>query len=113
MTSEMTSLSMLQRILSREGVQRFRTIPIGQKAVYIDLPVQRLEYFECWSVRLQSNIPEITLVFDHFHTTKLFNEKLTKLRHDLQREAKIGLDKPVLIGMLWLLLKNPDTQKAL
>ncbi|WP_419609435.1 transposase, partial [Thiolapillus sp.] len=35
-------------------------------------------------------------------------EKLTKLRRDLQREAEAGLGKPVLKGIRWLLLKNPD-----
>jgi len=38
--------------------------------------------------------PEATLVFDHFHIIKLFNEKLTKLRRDLQREAKMGWVNP-------------------
>jgi transposase len=56
----------------------------------------------------QTHIPQATLVFDHFHIIKLFNEKLTKLRRDLQREAEAGLGKPVLKGIRWLLLKNPD-----
>lgn len=57
---------------------------------------------------VQANLPDATLVFDHFHIIKLFNEKLTKLRRDLQREAESGLGKPVLEGIRWLLLKNPD-----
>ena len=57
---------------------------------------------------VQSHIPEATLLFDHFHIIKLFNEKLTRLRRDLQREAENGLGKPVLKGIRWLLLKNPD-----
>jgi transposase len=57
---------------------------------------------------VKANLPDTTLVFDHFHIIKLFNEKLTKLRRDLQREAKNGLGKPVLKGIRWLLLKNPD-----
>lgn len=32
---------------------------------------------------VRANIPDATLVFDHFHIIKLFNEKLTKLRCDL------------------------------
>ena len=51
-------------------------------------------------------------MFDHFHVIKLFNEKLTKLRRDLQREAEAGLGKPVLKGIRWLLLKNPDNLQA-
>ena len=60
---------------------------------------------------VRENLPEATLVFDHFHIIKLFNEKLTKLRRDLQREAREAQDvsgKPVLKGVRWLLLKNPD-----
>ncbi|WP_197714657.1 transposase [Nitrosomonas supralitoralis] len=58
---------------------------------------------------VRANIPDATLVvFDHFHIIMLFNEKLTKLRRDLQREAENGLGKPVLKGIRWLLLKNPD-----
>ncbi|SFI99051.1 transposase [Nitrosomonas sp. Nm34] len=57
---------------------------------------------------VQRHIPEATLVLDHFHIIKLFNEKLTKLRRDLQREAENGLGKPILKGIRWLLLKNPD-----
>ncbi len=57
---------------------------------------------------VRANLPEATLVFDHFHIIKLFNEKLTKLRRDLQQEAESGLGKPVLKGIRWLLLKNPE-----
>ena len=32
-------------------VRRFRTVPIGQKAVFIDLPVQRIECTRCQAVR--------------------------------------------------------------
>lgn len=51
---------------------------------------------------VRENIPEATLVFDHFHIIKLFNEKLTKLRRDLQREAQDVSEKTVLKGVCWL-----------
>ena len=51
--------------------------------------------------------PQATIVFDHFHIIKLFNDKLTKLRRDLYREATDKLHKDVLKGTRWLLLKNP------
>ena len=60
------------------------------------------------------HLPEATIVFDHFHVTKLFNDKLSDLRRDLYRETKERLHKEVLKGTRWLLLKNPenlDTQK--
>jgi transposase len=38
---------------------------------------------------------------------KLFNDKLSDLRRDLYREAEDQLQKDVLKGTRWLLLKNP------
>lgn len=54
------------------------------------------------------NLPKAILVFDHFHVIKLFNEGLTQLRRDLYREAVDLLQKEVLKGTRWLLLKNPE-----
>ena len=53
-------------------------------------------------------LPEARLVLDRFHVVKLFNEKLTKLRRDLYREATDDLRKAVLKGTRWLMLKNPE-----
>jgi len=53
------------------------------------------------------HLPGATIVFDHFHVVKLFNDKLSDLRRDLYREAKDQLQKDVLKGTRWLLLKNP------
>jgi transposase len=55
-----------------------------------------------------SNLPEAAIVFDHFHVIKLYNEKLTNLRRDLHRELTDLLQKEVLKGTRWLLLKNPE-----
>jgi len=52
------------------------------------------------------NLPEATLVFDHFHVIKLYNDKLSKLRRAIQNEAEGPLQKRVLKGTRWLLLKN-------
>jgi transposase len=54
-----------------------------------------------------TNLPRAVLVFDHFHVIKLFNEKLTDLRRTLYRELT-DLQKEVLKGVRWLLLKNPE-----
>ena len=41
-----------RKVLCRgKVIRRFRTIPIGQKAVYIDLPVQRVQWSKCQAVR--------------------------------------------------------------
>jgi transposase len=55
-----------------------------------------------------TNLPKAVLVFDHFHVIKLFNEKLTDLRRELYRELTDLLQKQVLKGVRWLLLKNPE-----
>jgi len=57
---------------------------------------------------VKQHLPNATLVFDHFHVVKLFNEKLTQLRRDLYREATELMHKEVLKGTRWLLLKNPE-----
>ncbi len=57
---------------------------------------------------VQENLPKALLVFDHFHVVKLMNEKLTKIRRDIYREAAVSMKKSVLKGTRWLLLKNPD-----
>jgi transposase len=55
---------------------------------------------------VREHLPKATLVFDHFHVIKLMNEKLTELRRDLHREATDLLQKEVLKGIRWLLVKN-------
>jgi transposase len=57
---------------------------------------------------VNGRLPQATLVFDHFHVVKLFNDKLSALRRELYREAKDQLHKNVLKGTRWLLLKNPE-----
>jgi len=54
------------------------------------------------------HLPNATIVFDHFHVIKLFNDKLSALRRDMYREIKERLSKKVLKGTRWLLLKNPE-----
>jgi len=54
------------------------------------------------------HLPGAAIVFDHFHVVKLFNDKLSALRRDLYREATNQLQKDVLKGTSWLLLKRPD-----
>jgi transposase len=54
------------------------------------------------------HLPGAALIFDHFHVVQLFNRKLSDLRRDLYREATEKLQKQVLKGTRWLLLKRPD-----
>lgn len=57
---------------------------------------------------VMENLPEATIVFDHFHVIKLFNEKLSDFRRALYHQATTAMGKAVLKGTLWLLLKNPE-----
>ena len=64
---------------------------------------------------VSSHLPNAAIVFDHFHVIKLFNDKLSELRRDLYRETRDILQKNVLKGTRWLLLKNLenlDTSKG-
>lgn len=57
---------------------------------------------------LIENLPKAKIVFDHFHVIKLYNERLSNLRRDLYRHAQNQMEKDVLKGTRWLLLKNPE-----
>ncbi len=81
------------RRVRRSGA-RIEAVAIDMSAAYIEA--------------VSTHLPEATIVFDHFHVIKLFNDKLSDLRRDLYREAADQLHKNVLKGTRWLLLKNPD-----
>ena len=55
---------------------------------------------------VSTHLPKAKIVFDRFHVIKLFNEKLSDLRRALYREATDVMQKQVLKGTRWLLLKN-------
>jgi transposase len=55
-----------------------------------------------------THLPQATLVFDRFHVIKLYNDKLSDLRRALYHQLQDGLEKKVLKGIRWLLLKRPE-----
>jgi transposase len=57
---------------------------------------------------VKTHLPQATLVFDRFHVIKLYNEKLSNLRRDLYHELRDTMQKQVLKGVRWLLLKRPE-----
>jgi transposase len=77
----------------RSSQARVEAVAMDMSAAYIDAVTR--------------NLPRAVIVFDRFHVTKLFNDKLSQLRRQLQTEATAE-DKVVLKGTRWLLLKNPD-----
>jgi transposase len=56
---------------------------------------------------VSTHLPEATIVYDHFHVVKLFNDKLSALRRALYHKAE-DAQKKVLKGSRWLLLKAPQ-----
>ena len=67
-----------------------------------------LDMSKAYILAVTTNLPDAALVFDRFHVVKLFNDRLSEFRRELQREAEEGLHKDVLKGTRWLLLKNPE-----
>lgn len=60
---------------------------------------------------VMEHVPKADLVLDHFHLVKWFNDKLSKLRRQLYREADT-LGKDVLKSSRYLLLKAPENLKS-
>jgi transposase len=81
--------------------QRIRRARARVKAVAMDMSPAYIS-------AVLDHLPKATIVFDHFHVVKLFNDKLSDLRRELYRETKGSLQKAVLKGTRWLLLKNPE-----
>ena len=61
-----------------------------------------------YALAVRKHLPKAVLVNDRFHVVKLYNEMLTQLRRELYREATSLLQKQVLKGTRWLLLKRAD-----
>ena len=57
-------------------------------------------------------LPNASLVFDRFHVIKLYNEKLSNLRRSLYHQLADTMQKDVLKGVRWLLLKRPENLDA-
>lgn len=55
-----------------------------------------------------THLPGARLVFDRFHVIKLYNDKLSELRRALYHQLKDTMQKEVLKGVRWLLLKRPE-----
>jgi transposase len=60
---------------------------------------------------VSTHLPEATIVYDHFHVIKLFNDKLSDLRRSLYHKAE-DEQKKVLKGSRWLLLKAAENLDA-
>jgi transposase len=80
---------------------RLRASRAKIKAVATDMSL-------AYILAVRTHLPRAVHVFDRFHVVKLFNDKLSDFRRELYREATDRMDKIVLKGTRWLLLKNPE-----
>jgi transposase len=78
----------------RSSGARVRAVAIDMSPAYINA--------------VSTELPKAKIVFDHFHVIKLFNDKLSDLRRDVYREVEGKMQKAVLKGTRWILLKNPE-----
>jgi len=85
--------------------RRLRASGAKIEAVAIDMSVAYID-------AVTTYLPDATLVFDRFHIIKLYNDKLSDLRRTLYRQLADTMQKDVLKGVRWLLLKRPENLDA-
>lgn len=59
-----------------------------------------------YTTAVSENLPNASLVLDHFHVVKLMNEKIDLLRRQLWHAEKDVNKRKVIKGTRWLLLRN-------
>jgi len=57
---------------------------------------------------IENHLPQATIIYDHFHIVKAFNDKLSDFRRTLYSQMKDEEQRKVLKSTRWLLLKNPE-----
>ena len=81
-------------------LRRYRNVKI--EAVAIDMSPA---YIKAVREHLKTSV----IVFDHFHVVKLFNEKLSKFRRQLFNNTDNQVQRSVIKGTRWLLLKAKES----
>lgn len=92
-----------------EGKGGEALIPLFKRLKRSKAPVEAvaLDMSPSYIRAVTDHLPDATIVFDHFHVVKLYNEKLSDFRRRLFHQAT-QKEKAVLKGTRWLLLKNPE-----
>jgi len=81
--------------------RRLRRSRAQVKAVAVDLS-------PAYTSAILAHLPEAVIVYDHFHVIKLFNDALSNLRREIQRQAQTKEGKQAVKGIRWLLLKRSE-----
>jgi transposase len=74
--------------------KRVKTARAKVKAVTIDMSPAYIS-------AVMEHLPKATLILDHFHIFKLFNEKLTEIRRKLYHQVSTTMEKNILKGTRW------------
>lgn len=61
---------------------------------------------------VREHLPDVTLVFDHFHVVKLANDALDKVRIDTYKELDSKEKSSAIKGLRWILLGNGERLKS-
>jgi transposase len=85
---------------------------IRLRARHAQIEAVAMDLSAAYQLAVRAHLPKAAIVFDHFHLIKLYNDKLSALRRDMQREATDLLHKKTLKGTRWLLLRNPENLDA-
>ena len=93
------------------SIIRFGVPVVQYKKVVFWTRRSSMEMFSGYIAAVLEHLPKADLVLDHFHLVKWFNEKLSLLRRQLYHQA-IDMQKAVLKGSRWLLLKAPENLKS-
>jgi transposase len=87
------------------------TIEKTQDPAVCSLKAVAMDMSPAYLAAASTHLPEATIVFDHFHVMKLFNDRLCDLRRGLYHRAT-DEQKGVLKGVRWRLLKLPENLDA-
>ena len=61
-----------------------------------------------YTAAIEKHLPEATIVYDHFHVVKLFNDMLSQARRDLYNKLTDQEEKRLVKGTRFILLKRPE-----
>ena len=89
-----------------KGVESLKLFFKRLKCSKAEIKAVAIDMSPSYIAAVLDNLPESTIVFDHFHVIKLFNDKLSERGRAIHRDAEGPLQKKVLKGTRWLLLKN-------
>ena len=91
-----------------KGAEALKPFWRSLKASHARIEAVAMDMSAAYYQAVTENLPDAVVVFDWFHIVKLLNDKLSQLRRQLYREAKDQLQRDVLKGTRWLLLKRPE-----